>query len=140
MFCKKRCFLKILQKSQQNTCARLWHRCFPLNFAKILRAPFFTEHLQTTASGKTTLLRIKKSYYKISHWLKVNGKKTKTVNGTNAQIGCIDVFEMTTKNLAMEDIKAIFEKMLGTRSVNHSKELRNVSQAGAVNSSINIWK
>ena len=29
---------------------RLWHRCFPMNFAKFLRAPFFTEHLWTTAS------------------------------------------------------------------------------------------
>ena len=25
---------------------RLWHRCFPLNFAKFLRTPFFTEHLR----------------------------------------------------------------------------------------------
>ena len=24
---------------------RLWHRCFPVNFAKFLRASFFTEHL-----------------------------------------------------------------------------------------------
>ena len=24
---------------------RLWHRCFPVNFAKFLRAPFFIEHL-----------------------------------------------------------------------------------------------
>ena len=24
---------------------RLWHRCFPVNFAKFLRPPFFTEHL-----------------------------------------------------------------------------------------------
>ena len=24
---------------------RLWHRCFPLNFAKFLRTPFLTEHL-----------------------------------------------------------------------------------------------
>ena len=23
----------------------LWHRCFPMNFAKFLRTPFFTEHL-----------------------------------------------------------------------------------------------
>ena len=28
---------------------RLWHRCFPVNFAKFLRVPFFTEHLWTTA-------------------------------------------------------------------------------------------
>ena len=24
---------------------RLWYRCFPVNFAKILRTPFFMEHL-----------------------------------------------------------------------------------------------
>ena len=29
---------------------RLWYRCFPVNFAKLLRRPFFTEHLWTTAS------------------------------------------------------------------------------------------
>ena len=23
----------------------VWHRCFPVNFAKFLRTPFFTEHL-----------------------------------------------------------------------------------------------
>ena len=25
---------------------RLWHRCFPVNFAKFPRTPFFTEHLR----------------------------------------------------------------------------------------------
>ena len=57
-------FLKISQNSQKNTCARvafliklqalvctfinnrLWHRCFLVNFDKLLRAPFFIEHLQ----------------------------------------------------------------------------------------------
>ena len=29
---------------------RLWHRCFPANFAKFLRTCLFTEHLRTTAS------------------------------------------------------------------------------------------
>ena len=24
----------------------LWHRCFPVNFAKVLRAPFLKEHLR----------------------------------------------------------------------------------------------
>ena len=28
---------------------RLWHKCFPVNFARFLRSTFFTEHLQTTA-------------------------------------------------------------------------------------------
>ena len=28
---------------------RIWHRCFPANFAKFLWTPFFIEHLWTTA-------------------------------------------------------------------------------------------
>ena len=52
---KKSVFLKISQNSQENTCARvcsrfqpatllkkrLWHRCFPVNFAKLLRTLFY---------------------------------------------------------------------------------------------------
>ena len=41
VFCEKgvlRNFATLLKK-------RLWHRCFPVNFAKFLRTPFFTEHL-----------------------------------------------------------------------------------------------
>ena len=58
--------LQISQNSQKNICARvsfsiklqalgprsatllkkrLWHRCFPVNFVKFLRTPFYTEHL-----------------------------------------------------------------------------------------------
>ena len=63
-------FLEIPQNSKENACARayfliklqssrlpillkkrLWHRCFPVNFVKFLRTPFFTEHLWATASG-----------------------------------------------------------------------------------------
>ena len=54
----KQVFLEISQNSQENTCARvsflikfstlfkkrLWHRCFPVKFAKFLRTPFFIEH------------------------------------------------------------------------------------------------
>ena len=47
----------------------------------------------------------------------VNGKRVlykvkKKINDINTQISCIDRFERTTKNLTMEDIKVIFEKML----------------------------
>ena len=57
----KKVFLEILQNSLEKTCARvsffnkvaatllkkrLWHRCFPVNLAKLLRTPFFTEHLR----------------------------------------------------------------------------------------------
>ena len=59
----KKLFLEISQKSQENTCARvpfliklqappatllkkrLWHRSFPVNFAKLSRTPFFIEQL-----------------------------------------------------------------------------------------------
>ena len=76
VFCKKvvfflrRCsvkkvFLKDSQNSQESTCSgslvssfkpeeyfgterhkRPWYRCFPINFAKFLRTPFFIEHLR----------------------------------------------------------------------------------------------
>ena len=60
---RKKVFLEILQSSQENACdrvsfliittlvittllkKRLWHRCFPVNFVKFLRTPFYIEHL-----------------------------------------------------------------------------------------------
>ena len=50
----KKVFLEISQNLQETTCARvsismkkrLWHRSFPVKFAKFLRMPFLTEHLQ----------------------------------------------------------------------------------------------
>ena len=59
-------FLEVLKNSQENTCVRisffnkvadlspatllkkrLWHMCFPVNFAKFVRTLFFTEHLRS---------------------------------------------------------------------------------------------
>ena len=40
-----------------------WHRCFPVNFAKFLRTPLFTERLWTTASG---LWNVKARVYKVA--------------------------------------------------------------------------
>ena len=37
--CQSLIFNKVLLKM------RLWHRCFPMNFVKFLRTPFFIEHL-----------------------------------------------------------------------------------------------
>ena len=60
----KKVFLEISHDSQENTCVSdsfliklqarpatllkksLWHMCFPVNFPKSLRTPFFTEHLR----------------------------------------------------------------------------------------------
>ena len=73
-------FLKISQNSQENTCVgisffdkfadlrpatllkeRLQHRCFPVNFVKFLRAPFFYRTSPVAASG--TLHTIKSMVY-----------------------------------------------------------------------------
>ena len=65
----KKLFLKISRNSEEHTCARvsfliklrpqaikrLWHRCFPLNFAKFSRTSF----LQNT-SGRLVLNKINK--------------------------------------------------------------------------------
>ena len=40
---------------------RLWHRCFPVNFANHLRTPFFTEHLPWLLLKCETFLLL--SYY-----------------------------------------------------------------------------
>ena len=52
VFCKKgvlRNFTKFTGKHRLSPAAllkkRLWHRCFPVNFVKFLRTPFFIEHL-----------------------------------------------------------------------------------------------
>ena len=45
----KKIFLETSQHSLQNTfsCAKtLWHRCFPVNFTKSLRARFLLQHLR----------------------------------------------------------------------------------------------
>ena len=41
---------------------RLWHRCFPVNFVKFLRIPYFTEHL------RCQLLTFRKIHRKYCCW------------------------------------------------------------------------
>ena len=50
---EKKVFLEILQNSQENTCARVSTRIFPMNLTTFLRTPFLTEHLfwQNTSGG-----------------------------------------------------------------------------------------
>ena len=59
-FCKKRCCLKPATLFKK----RLWYRCFPVNFAKFLKATF-TEHLWTTASVSWTSLNPLSSYMSV---------------------------------------------------------------------------
>ena len=56
MFCKKGILGNFVKFTGKHPCQTLyfnkvagqmlWHRCFPVNFAKFLRTPFITEHLQ----------------------------------------------------------------------------------------------
>ena len=74
VFCKKDVFRNFAKFTGKHLCQSLffskvaglrpatllkkrpWHRCFPVNFAKSLRTPFFTEHLRRTASIKKTFI------------------------------------------------------------------------------------
>ena len=42
----RRCSVKKGLRPATSLKERLWHRCFPVNFAKFLRTPFLTEHLR----------------------------------------------------------------------------------------------
>ena len=44
MFCKKRCSCRLRPGTSFKK--TLWHRCFPLNFAKFLRTSFLIKHLR----------------------------------------------------------------------------------------------
>ena len=76
----KKTSLEILQNSQEITCARvfflkkrLWHRCFPLNFAKFLRTHFLTEHLRWLLQAfrsESTLYSFRTSCSKQAQYLK----------------------------------------------------------------------
>ena len=71
-FSVKKVFLEISQNSQENTCARVsfliklqvsglrpatllkmrhWNRCFPVNFVKFLRTPFYIELMAASKMG-----------------------------------------------------------------------------------------
>ena len=82
----KKAFFEISQNSQENACARvsflkkrLWHRCFPVNFATFLRTFFLTEHLRwllLTFQSESTLYSFRASCSKQAQYLKFKSSKT----------------------------------------------------------------
>ena len=44
--CQSPLFNKVVGRPATLLKKRLWHRCFPVNFAKFLRTPFVIEHLR----------------------------------------------------------------------------------------------
>ena len=72
----RKAFLEISQNSQENACTRvsflkkrLWHRLFPVNFAKFLRTFSLREHLWwliLAFQSESTLYRFRTSYSKLA--------------------------------------------------------------------------
>ena len=83
LFCK---FLEISHNSQKNACARvsflktrLWHRCFPVSFAKFLKISFLTEYLRwllLAFQSESTLYSFRTSCSKQAQYLKFKWTKT----------------------------------------------------------------
>ena len=46
VFCRKDVLRNFAKFTGKHLCQSLWHRCFPVNFAKFVRALFFIEHLR----------------------------------------------------------------------------------------------
>ena len=84
-------FSKISQNWQENTCAwvsfliklqvsvmqlylkkRLWHRCFPVNFAKFLGKPFFIEHVRWLLLHWRYIVSLATSPIHQNKWVKDN--------------------------------------------------------------------
>ena len=70
----------------------LWHRCFPVNFAKFIRAPFVTEHLrrlflnvvEISNYKEDILVRVWRFYVKKNYYIKgiinkINVEKEKII-------------------------------------------------------------
>ena len=75
----KKAFLEISKNSQENDCARLWQRCFPVNFAKFLRTFFLTEHLRwplLAFQSESTLYSFRTFCSKQAQYLKFKCTKT----------------------------------------------------------------
>ena len=101
----KRCSQKF-RKIQRKTPVpeRLWHRCFPVNFAKFLRKPFFTEHLQRLFLYCKVNLPLRRSYlhvfYRIDVPENVANSWENTWNGVLFQASYR--FLSSTKNFLLE--------------------------------------
>ena len=92
----KKVFLEISQNSQENICVRVsflikkrpahllkkrpWHRCFPVNFVKLLKTPFFSRTSPVAASINSEWIDamvLKVSYGLLEEFYRVRCKKKK---------------------------------------------------------------
>ena len=84
LFCKKVVLRNFAKFTGKCLCRvsffkkRLWHRCFPVNFAKILRTSFLTEYLRwllLTFQGESTLYSFRTYCSKQVQYLKFSEQK-----------------------------------------------------------------
>ena len=87
MFCKRGVLRKFAKFTGKHLCQRLffnkvavqglrpasllkkslWHRCFPVDFAKLLRTTFFTEHLRWLLKTKAITLKYGQTYFRSTY-------------------------------------------------------------------------
>ena len=106
-------FLEISQNSQEHTCVRvpflikeillkkrLWHRCFPVNFAKFLTTPFLTEQLRWLLLEQIS--RIFNIFFRTSRslmFIKMVFLKISQVSQENPCVGNIYFFTLTKETV-----------------------------------------
>ena len=134
--------LRNSQNSQENNCAsvsflikrglkpvtllkkRLWHWCFPVNYAKFLRTPYFTKHLWATVYMKRSTLII----YTIdtSTYKKRQSKKIvlKTFNFRSVRLS--QTIRKSFFFLLLFEVGILFDsKLSGVQSLNSTMHLYN---------------
>ena len=83
----------------------LWHRCFPVNFVKFLRTPFFTDYLWMTAfTNLNTIYRDVLKFWDmmaIIRWISLQFQLTINQYHVNQQL-VYTVKKAALKNLSLE--------------------------------------
>ena len=134
--------LRNSQNSQENNCAsvsflinrglkpvtllkkRLWHWCFPVNFAKLLRTHYFTKHLWATVYMKRSTLiiyTIDTSTYKKRQTKKI---VLKTFNFRSVRLS--QTIRKSFFFLLLFEVGILFDsKLSGVQSLNSTMHLYN---------------
>ena len=85
--------IEILQNSQENTCARdsslknsLWHRCFPVNFAKFLRTAFWQNSSRWLLLTSFMVPKAKKTFRSSYHSCSIKKRARNFTKFTGKQV------------------------------------------------------
>ena len=121
----------ILKKSPE--IKRLQHRCFPVNFVKLLRTPFFTEHLQWSWSLRLGV------HEKVFEWLTVNEFLSNSMEFLHANsknclrfscisISCFYIFSII-----------IFFLLMKILNISARTKIHSIKLSGSGNQKVFLW-